>query len=192
LVPAILLFLFRRGQAWGIGAESVFSTDQMKNSLAKAIETIFVRSVPSRPIAERDAIDHEREIYGYYEQKNISKKNLKRLNALSKSSDFGIAALAEAVLAVGRAKPHRRKRLSFLARNHPEVMDKLGAVGLIIPPDEYRAMWSIEDDNEWYQRDLIPFQRAMDDLLLSDPNSIDPGEIGRLLFEYSEMVKSET
>jgi len=39
---------------------------------------------------------------------------------------------------------------------------------------------------------LIPFQRAMDDLLLSDPNSIDPGEIGRLLFEYSEMVKSET
>jgi len=146
----------------------------------------------SRPIAERDAIDNEREIYGYYEQKNISKKNLKRLNALSKSSDFGIAALAEAVLAVCRAKPHRRKRLSFLARNHPDVMDKLGAVGLIIPPDEYRAMWSIEDDYEWYQRDFILFTRAMDDLLLSDPNSIDPGEIGRLLFEYSEMVKSET
>lgn len=145
-----------------------------------------------RPIAERNAIDHEREIHGYYEQKNISKKNLKRLNVLSKSSDIRIAALAEAVLAVGRAKPHKRKRLRFLARNHPDVMDKLGAVGLIIPPDEYRAIWSMEDDYEWYQRDLILFQCAMNELLLSCSNSIDPGEVGRLLLEYAEMVNSET
>ena len=117
-----------------------------------------------RPIAERDAIDQEREIHGYYKQKNISKKNLKRLNVLSESSNYEIAALAEAVLAVGRAKPHRRKRLSFLARNHPDVMEKLGAVGLIIPPDEYREMWSMEDDYGWYQPDFILFQRAMDEL----------------------------
>lgn len=145
-----------------------------------------------RPKTERDAIDHEREIHGYYEQKNISKKNLKRLAVLSKSSSFSIAALAEAVLAVGRAKPHRRKRLSFLARNHPDVMDKLGAVGLIIPPDEYRATWLMEDEYEWYQRDFILFQRAMDELLLSGKKSNDPGEVGRLLLEYSEMVNSET
>ena len=145
-----------------------------------------------RPIAERDAIDQEREIHGYYKQKNISKKNLKRLNVLSESSNYEIAALAEAVLAVGRAKPHRRKRLSFLARNHPDVMEKLGAVGLIIPPDEYREMWFMEDDYELYQPDFILFQRAMDELLLSETNSIDPGEIDRLLLEYSEMLNSET
>ena len=70
-------------------------------------------------------------------------------------------------MAVGRAKPHRRKRFSSLARNHPDVMEKHVAVGLIIPPDEYRKMWSMEDDYEWYQPDFILFQRAMDELLLS-------------------------
>ena len=145
-----------------------------------------------RPKAERDAIDHEREIHGYYEQRNISKKNLKRLNTLSKLSDPSISALAEAVLVVGQAKPQRRRRLSFLARHHPEVIEKLGAVGLIIPADEYRAMWSMEHDYEWYERNLIVFHRDMDELHLSGNNSIDPGEIGRLLLEYSEMVNSET
>ena len=143
------------------------------------------------PRAERDAIDHEREIHGYYEQRNISKKNLKRLVVLSKLSEPSISALAEAVLAVGQAKPHKRKRLSFLARHHPKVMEKLGAVGLIIPPDEYRARCSMEHDYEWYERDFIFFDRDMDELHLSGNNSIDPGEVDRLLLEYSEMVNSE-
>lgn len=145
-----------------------------------------------RPKAERDAIDHEREIHEYYEQKNISKKNLKRLTELSKSSDLGIAALAEAVLAVGKAKPHRRKRLSFLARHHPDVMNILGAVGLIIPPDEYRGVPSIEDDYFLFQSDFILFDRAMDEMVLSGKNTIDPGDVDRLLLEYSDMVNSET
>ena len=77
-------------------------------------------------------------------------------------------------------------------------MEKLGAVGLIIPPDEYREMgsmeeiWSMEYDYELYQCDFILFQRAMDELLLSETSPIDPGEIGRLLLEYSEMLNSET
>ena len=124
-------------------------------------------------------------------EKHIQKK-LKILNVISESSNYEIAALAEVVLAVGRAKTHRRKRLSFLAQNYPDVMEKLGDVGLIIPPDEYREMWSMEDDYEWYQPDFILFQRAMDELLLSETNLIDPGEIGRLLLEYSEMLSSET
>ena len=150
-----------------------------------------------RPIAERDAIDQEREIRRYFQQKNISRKNLKRLTSLSKSPNSRIRELAEAILAVGLAKPHKRKRLSFLNRYHPDVMEKLGAVGLIIPPDEYRAMWH---NWERYETEAIfhfaseskLFQMEMDKLHLTENESLDPGEINRLLREYFDTVDSET
>ena len=150
-----------------------------------------------RPKSERDAIDHEREIHGYYNQKNISKKNLMRLKTLSQSSNPTISALANAVFAVGNAKPHKRKRLSFLARNYPDVMEMLGAVGLIIPPAEHRAMPCMVNDFEHDEYESFIFERQMverhvDELVLSGDNHTDPGEVGRLLLEYTKMVNSET
>lgn len=142
-----------------------------------------------RPIAERDAIDQEREIHGYFEQRNISKKNLRRLTSLTESVNPRISELAEAVLSVGKAKPHKRKRLAFLARHYPEVMNKLGAVGLIIPPEDYRATWHNPDHCEI---ENMFFQRDMDELHLSENNLVDPSEIDRILLEYFEMVGSET
>lgn len=121
-------------------ANEKFSGNDHRNHICKLCSR--------RPIAERNAIDQEREIYRYYEQRNISTKNLKRLNSLTKSANPGISKLADAVLSAGNAKRHRRKRLAFLARHHPEVMDKLGAVGLIIPPEEYRAIWQCQDEYE--------------------------------------------
>ena len=68
-------------------------------------------------------------------------------------------------------------------------MDKLVVAGVILPPDEYRAIWSMdEDDYDWYQLNFILFQRAMDELVMSDTNAIDPEEVNRLMSEYLEMV----
>ena len=64
-------------------------------------------------------------------------------------------------------------------------MDKLGAVGLIIPREEYRAIWQCQDE---YEIEFILFQRDMDLFHLADDNLIDSGEVGRLLLEYLEMV----
>ncbi|MDC0434773.1 hypothetical protein OAM69_03965 [bacterium] len=76
-------------------------------------------------------------------------------------------------------------------------MEKLGAVGLIIPPDEYRAMWH---NWERYETEAIfhfaseskLFQMEMDKLHLTENESLDPGEINRLLREYFDTVDSET
>ena len=42
-----------------------------------------------------------------------------------------IAELARVVLEIGKVKPHKRKRLSFLARNHHDLILKLEETGLI-------------------------------------------------------------
>ena len=41
------------------------------------------------------------------------------------------ADLAMVALEIGKVKPHKRKRLSFLARNHPDLIDRTEETGLI-------------------------------------------------------------
>lgn len=65
-------------------------------------------------------------------QSNISKKNLKRLNELSLSENEEIAKLASIVHEVGRVKPHKRRRLKFLAEKHKELLGQLVATDLIM------------------------------------------------------------
>ena len=77
-------------------------------------------------------IDQENEIFGYLRQSNISKKNLARLKNLSTSSNKEIAELASIVLEVGRVKPHKRRRLKYLARENKELLRKLDETGLIL------------------------------------------------------------
>ena len=71
------------------------------------------------------------EIAGFLRQSNISAKNLARLSALVASERPEIAELAKVVLEIGKVKPHKRKRLSFFARNHHELIDRLEETGLI-------------------------------------------------------------
>lgn len=66
------------------------------------------------PRAEREAIEHEQEIFGYFSQANISKKNL------------------SIALAVGRVKPGKRGRLKFLAQHHHHLLEQLEESGLIV------------------------------------------------------------
>jgi len=83
------------------------------------------------PKAVRQAIEGRDEIANFMEQSHISRKNVARLRVLVDSPDAAIAALAVIVLEVAAVKPHRRNRLRFLARKHPELIKKLEAAGLI-------------------------------------------------------------
>jgi len=84
-----------------------------------------------KPKEERDVMDHEDEIYGFMNQSNISKKNIERLQKLSRSENERIAELATITLAVARVKPHKKGRLKLLAKEHRELFIKVKESGLI-------------------------------------------------------------
>ena len=65
------------------------------------------------------------------EQSNISKKNIKRLSDLTKSEKINIAEMAEIVMEVARVKPHKKRRLKFLAKERRDLLEKLETTGLI-------------------------------------------------------------
>ena len=91
----------------------------------------------SLPQEKLDEIDQKAEIFGYLRQSNISKKNLSRLEKLTASSNERVAGLAKIVLEVGRIKPHKRRRLKFLAKEHKGLLRKLDETGLILAHHQY-------------------------------------------------------
>ena len=84
------------------------------------------------PNEELTAIMEKDEMFGFLKQSNISKKNMARLNRLSASSNKRVAGLARIVLEVGQVKPHKRRRLKYLAREHKNLLKKLEETGLIL------------------------------------------------------------
>jgi septal ring factor EnvC (AmiA/AmiB activator) len=85
----------------------------------------------SLPSEERQLIEERQEIEGFLSQSNISEKNLARLESLTASQNPEIAVLAGLVLEVGRAYPHKRKRIRRLARDRKDLLDQLEEIGLI-------------------------------------------------------------
>ena len=86
------------------------------------------------PLKERQRVEQLDELDGVLEQSNISKKNIARLETLVASSNGEVAELARLVLEIGLAHPHKRKRLTFLARERPDLMKELEERGMIDPP----------------------------------------------------------
>lgn len=84
------------------------------------------------PKEEREAIEHEDEIFGYMRQSRISEKNVSRLEHLAESPNTTIAELAKLVLQVAEVKPHKRRRLKALAQKRPDLLEKLEETGLIM------------------------------------------------------------
>ncbi len=84
-----------------------------------------------KPKSEIAEIDLSSEIFGFLRQSNISKRNIKRLNDLTKFEKVNIAEIAEIVLEVAKVKPHKRRRLKFLAKERRDLLEKLEATGLI-------------------------------------------------------------
>ncbi|MEJ2693534.1 MAG: hypothetical protein P8166_10870 [Candidatus Thiodiazotropha sp.] len=84
-----------------------------------------------RPKDEIEEIEQEDEIFGFMKQSNISKKNIARLNELKLSSSKRIAELASITLEVAIVKPHKKRRLKILAKEHRELFIKVKESGLI-------------------------------------------------------------
>ncbi len=83
------------------------------------------------PKNEREAIEHEDEIFGFLKQSHISNKNVSRLKILASSENLRIAELADIVLEVAKVKPYKKRRLKVLAGARRDLLQKLKETGLI-------------------------------------------------------------
>jgi len=84
------------------------------------------------PKKNRDAIEHEAEIFGYLAQSHISQRNIGRLRKLAASDIPRIAELANIVLEVAVVKPHKKRRLKVIARERRDLLEALERTGLIL------------------------------------------------------------
>ncbi|MCF6158979.1 MAG: hypothetical protein E3K32_10515 [wastewater metagenome] len=97
----------------------------------KGHKTHVCKECARMPKEEREAIEQEDEIFGFLTQSHISAKNISRLEALAKSNNDTIVALATIVLEVGKVTPYKRQRLKILAQKRRDLLRKLDETGLI-------------------------------------------------------------
>jgi len=89
------------------------------------------------PKEQREAIEHEDEIFNYLHQSHISDKNVSRLKDLAGSENPWIAKLASIVLEVADVKPYKKRRLKVLARERPDLLQRLNETCLIMAHHHY-------------------------------------------------------
>ena len=100
-----------------------------------------------QPVTKTDewkAAQVQNEIWGYLNQKNISRKNQERLKTLCESTNPTVAEQARLVLEVARIKSHKVRRFSLLREKHPELITRLRNACLLFPEGEDE---SPEEDN---------------------------------------------
>lgn len=90
------------------------------------------------------------EIYNYLYQKNISKKNQKRLAELCQSTSTDVAERAQLVLEVSWIRSHKRKRIGMLRAKYPDLYRRLIDAGLVPLDDVEEDAWDefFPDDND--------------------------------------------
>jgi hypothetical protein len=97
------------------------------------------------PLEERDRILCGDELYGFLDQSHISQKNIERLGILTRHADPDVRRLAVLVLEVARVKPHKRRRLKFLAQNYPSLLLRLKTeYGGDLPDGD--SLWSTPEE----------------------------------------------
>ncbi len=84
------------------------------------------------PRRERQVIENIDDLFRFMGQSHISEKNVARLEQMVKSENPHVASLAAIVLKVARVKPYKTRRLKFLARRHPELLQQLEDTGLVL------------------------------------------------------------
>jgi hypothetical protein len=84
------------------------------------------------PREDRDRVRALLDIDSFMDQRNISAKNVARLRTLCNSSSEEVREKAQLVLEVALAAPHKRKRRAVLARQSPELLNRLIEQGLIM------------------------------------------------------------
>ena len=77
------------------------------------------------PREQRDRIERLDELHGFLHQSIISGKNLLRLKALCRHADAEVATLAALILDIARVFPGKRNRWLKLARQRPELFERV-------------------------------------------------------------------
>ena len=85
------------------------------------------------PKKEIELIDQKNEIFSFFQQTHISRKNVSRLKVLAASSNEDISKLANIVLEVSQITPYKKRRLKILAHKRAELLKKLEEASFIIP-----------------------------------------------------------
>lgn len=67
----------------------------------------------------------EDELYDFLRQRNISAKNIAHAELLAQHADERIRELAKLVVGIARVKPHRRRRMGFLASRKWELFVRM-------------------------------------------------------------------
>jgi len=101
------------------------------------------------PKDELNLILVRQELLGYWNQSNISKLNIKRLIEIKHFPSEEIQKLAHLTFEVASVKPHKRRRMKWLRKNHSDLFDRV------------RAYFG--HDFEEFEEDLEMFQELMTD-----------------------------
>lgn len=106
------------------------------------------------------------DLFGFLNQKNISVKNIARLQSLCEFDDPDVRQLAKTVLDVAKVAPRRRKRAGYLRLHHPDLYQQLVQLGIYDewvedPEPEYLMETSdgpryFNDDGTEFTPELIP------------------------------------
>jgi len=73
------------------------------------------------PTEEKQRLLLTNELYNFFDQSNISKKNVKRLSELEQDEIQEVAHLASVIKRIALLRPGRRRRLSWLRQNKTEL-----------------------------------------------------------------------
>jgi hypothetical protein len=129
----------------------------------KGDRTHVCKSCAKLPKAERDTIEHLSEIEGFWAQKNISKKNRVRLQVLVKSENSALAQAAEIMHEVASHFPFKKKRISRINRNRPELFKKLEKIGLINEWNYNYYDENLEEEIEYSSVSIADCESSYDD-----------------------------
>ncbi|MBA3815471.1 MAG: hypothetical protein H0X29_02935 [Parachlamydiaceae bacterium] len=77
------------------------------------------------PKGDLNFINAREELFGYWEQSNISSMNINRINQLLHFPSEEIQKLAQITYDVASVKPHKKKRLGWLRKNHRDLYDRM-------------------------------------------------------------------
>lgn len=105
-----------------------------------------------------------REILGFMEQSNISKKNIARLKALDAIDDATFQKLRLLILEIAQMAPRRRRRWKLVAANRRDLLQSAIEAGLI---EDLREPGEFEEPDE--SEDPDPYSLAE----LRDPDDFD-------------------
>ena len=144
-----------------------FSGKGHKNHICKKCSKI--------PKEKIEKISDERFIFDMLHQKNISLKNIKKLERMGNKYEGILSKRAKVMAKVAKVHPHRKKRIGHLYNRHHELFDEL--VGLEIIEDFITPRIQDEIEYEkWLESGRLDFERT-------EKNEEETQQIANFFFE---------